>query len=282
MNITTLRISTILASIICIAYYPFLSTKPNLQIVTQSKATAKVGFGDWNIATDGEALLMQYLLEPGDVIFDVGCNLGEWSSLALEIMPDIKLFSFEPVPEAYIKLKELFKVHNNVHVFNVGLSNNNGSSNFYYYCDTMAQWGLSGFYYREVLHGDLAEPLVIKIDHQTIDDFCAEHNIQEIKFLKIDTEGSEWNILNGAHRMLRNHAIKAVQFEYGGCYIDAKTTLEQVIRFLTENDYVVFRVFNKGLIHINQWTRDLENYDLSNYCALRKEDVPDYTLTIFS
>lgn len=258
-----------------------LPTFAQFKILQYSPATAKLGCGEWNITLDGELVLMKELLQPSSVIFDVGGNLGEWSLYAVQTEPTIKLMTFEPVPDAYTRLKEILTKYKNIEVYNLGLSNKNGSSNFYYYNDNQQEWGLSGFYYREVLHGDHPEPEIISVQHQTLDDFCLAHDISEIRFIKIDTEGSEWNIINGAQRMLKNHQIHALQFEYGGCYIDAKVTLEQVMRLLTSHNYVIFRIYSEGLIHIPQWKAELENYDLCNYCAFRIEDAMGYGLTKF-
>ena len=41
--------------------------------------------------------------------------------------------------------------------------------------------------------GDFSE---INVQTQTLDDFCSDHNIENIDILKIDTEGNEYNVLN--------------------------------------------------------------------------------------
>ena len=47
-----------------------------------------------------------------------------------------------------------------------------------------------------------------EVQIRTIDAFALEHKIDAIDFLKIDTEGYELNVLNGAERMLREKKIK--------------------------------------------------------------------------
>jgi hypothetical protein len=78
--------------------------------------------------------------------------------------------------------------------------------------------------------------------------------------------------------MLTNHAIDFMQFEYGGCYLDAKTTLKQAYDYLTERGYVVFKLCSKGLIHINRWDDKLEDYVYSNYFVLRGDLFPEFFL----
>lgn len=259
-----------------------LLTQQQFKIVSTTAVTARLGYGDWNIALDGELRLMQQFLKPGAVVFDVGGNLGEWSSFALKTEPTIKLMTFEPVPDVCEKLKAALQPFSNVQVHNMALADKNGTSNFFYYCYPPQDCGLSGFYYREVLRGDHNEPVTITVSHTTLDDFCTHHRISTIDFLKIDTEGAEWSILCGAKDLLKHHHIKLIQFEYGGCYIDAKSTLKQVIEFLTYNGYLVFRIFPEGLIHIDRWDNSLENFTLSNWCALRAEDMPQYRLANLS
>ena len=102
----------------------------------------------------------------------------------------------------------------------------------------------------------------------TLDSFCKQHKINHIDFLKIDTEGSELNVLKGAHTMLKNHNINVIQFEYGGTYPDANITLEQVYNFLAELEYDIYRIVNDGLIHVDSWHTQLENNQYSNYLAV--------------
>ena len=45
----------------------------------------------------------------------------------------------------------------------------------------------------------------------TIDNICFKNNINEIDVLKIDTEGSELNVLKGASKMLKNTKIILVE-----------------------------------------------------------------------
>ena len=43
---------------------------------------------------------------------------------------------------------------------------------------------------------------------------CAEHGIDRVGLLKIDTEGMEGAVLAGCERLLAEQRIDAIQFEY--------------------------------------------------------------------
>lgn len=248
------------------------------EILTQNEETSALGYGNWNLITDGEAILIREFLKPKDVVFDVGGNHGEWSSFALNFQPTIQILAFEPVPAVFKMLENNLKSHSNIRLFNCALSDQIGKAVIHYY---QGSDGLSGFYYREVLRGALPDPLHIAVEQTTLDAFCKSNGITKIDFIKIDTEGAEWKILQGAENLLKNHQIRALQFEYGGCYVDAKTTLKDVIMYLKKNRYIVFRIFPAGIIHIAKWESSLENYNLSNYFAICEEAFPNYALTEF-
>ena len=113
---------------------------------------------------------------------------------------------------------------------------------------------------------------LIEVEQDSLENFCADHSIDRIDFLKIDTEGAEWRILKGAESLLQHGRIGAIQFEYGGCYLDAGATLEQAYHLLTSNNYLVFRIVPSGLLHIALWDNALENYLYSNYFAVLKSE----------
>ena len=87
--------------------------------------------------------------------------------------------------------------------------------------------------------------------------------------MKIDTEGNELYVLLGAEKLLQKQAIDIIQFEYGGCYLDSKTTLHQVYRYLRSKGYTIYRIASDGLIEIPIWHKKLENFAYSNYLAVK-------------
>lgn len=252
----------------------FTCTTVNLfayKVITENEKTKNLGYGEWVIKTDGELDLMQKLIRPGDTVFDVGANVGEWSLYALELNRSIQLYAFEPLPSIFTNLQQNLSHYPNAQTVNLALSNQSGRTNFCYYDETFAFSGLSSFYEREVLKADHQPPKIIEVEQDTLTHFCLSYNIDKIDFLKIDAEGAEWIILQGAADLIKQNKITSIQFEYGGCYIDAKTKLEDIFYFLSQNDYVVFRIIPNGIIQITKWSPHLENFVISNYVAIKKE-----------
>jgi len=113
-------------------------------------------------------------------------------------------------------------------------------------------------------------PVFYYVDLKRIDTFCEENQIKHINFLKIDTEGHELFVLQGAEKLISSQNVDMIQFEYGGCYLDSKTTLKEVYNFLNSKSYTIYRITGKGLIKISKWRAGLENFCYSNFLAVKK------------
>jgi FkbM family methyltransferase len=235
----------------------------NLTILQSDQNTVLLGYDDIDMATNGEAEVID-LIEKG-IAFDVGANKGKWTQRALTKQKAECIYLFEPIPNLAKELeKHLPKEKTKIQ--NIALSDKNGTENFIYY---QADSGLSTFYQRvEVESSTNLRPQYISVIVKTLDQFCSENFIDRICFLKIDTEGSEFDILKGSIEMLKKQSIDMIQFEYGGTYKDAGILLKDVYNYLVNLHYKIFRISKKGLISINVWSNNLENYQYSNYFAI--------------
>jgi len=235
--------------------------------IYQDRNMNEVGYNNCNMHSNGEYLIIQELIKSGDVVFDVGASIGEWSQIVLSKNTVIKLFSFEPIPDIFEQLKQAIKSPRAT-LLNIALSNDIGSRQFVYYQKNNTTSQLSGFFQRPIVERNLqVQPTFLIVNTDTIDHFCTKHAIDKIDFLKIDTEGAELLVFQGAAQMLNAKKIKTIQFEYGGCCIESQSTLKEIYQLLTQNKYTIFRIVPDGLIQIETWHDELENYQYSNYLA---------------
>ena len=172
---------------------------------------------------NGEYCLLDYVLKPNNIIFDVGSNIGDYTRYVLSLNRDLKIYSFEPVFDVYQKMiKNLDKsICQNVLTYNIGFYKQNIDMPIWY---AYQNDGLSSIYDRDLNILYKKEDVNLR----SMDDFCLENHIDFIDFLKIDTEGAEFDVLVGANQLLSNKQIRYIQFEYGGTYLDAGFTLKQV------------------------------------------------------
>jgi len=239
------------------------SKASQLSLYTDSPATEKVGYGNWNPYEDGELVVIKTFIKEGDIVVDAGAHKGEWSNLVLEhVSNNCLLYSFEPVPNFFNILVN--EVDGKAHCYNLALGKNDTSASMFYYYEESE--GCSSLFDRKVLSDIPVKHITVSV--RSLDTFCSEHNIDHIDFLKIDTEGSEWDLLQGADGLITRHKIPMIQFEYGGTYPDANITLKQVYEYLVSKGYAIFRIAPDGLIHIPLWRQELEDNHLSNWLAV--------------
>jgi FkbM family methyltransferase len=244
-----------------------------IAILPPSPASEAAGFDDDNCATNGENFVIKSLLRPGQLVLDVGANVGDWSRQALACAPGIRLHSFEPAPDTFATLQKNLSGQD-VTLHQVALSERAGETTLFRYADRPEFSGMNSRYRRPEVEQRLRlQTAPTTVSTQTLDEFCTQENFNLIDFLKIDTEGSELDVLRGAQNLLANGRLKLIQFEYGGTYRDAGITLRQVHELLAAADYQLFRIAAKGLVAIPQWNEQLENYRYANYLAVAPKFV---------
>lgn len=225
------------------------------------------GENNCNIHKNGELRFMRHELVNCKVVFDVGANIGDWAALALEINPRIILHCFEPSQVTYKRLLSRDFGKSNIILNNFGFSSTSGKRTLYVFEDSS---GLNSLYQRRGLEdGSGLNPQQQKetIVLETIDNYCKANNICNIDFMKVDVEGHEFDVFNGATRMLENNRIKTIQFEYGGCCIDAKVLLKDIFEYLIGYRYKLFKVYPDRLKYFKQYDQRLENFQYQNWIA---------------
>ena len=129
------------------------------------------------------------LLTVQDVAIDIGGYIGS-HSLPMSMLCN-QVYTFECNPELHNIINENIKRNNrtNITLFNIALGNNETDLTFYNRHD-----GTSRFSQREVK----GEP--IKLTTKALDDVLPD--LEHCKLIKIDVEGHEYNVLEGAKELI--------------------------------------------------------------------------------
>ena len=123
-------------------------------------------------------------VEEGDIVVDIGFNYGIFSLGAL-YKGASKIYGLEPNKQIYNIVKELYPKQDIVSIYPFAISNKNENLTFKIGYNTLAS-SIVG----EV--GDYKESYEVKCFN--FYDFLKFHNITKIDFLKIDCEGTEYDI----------------------------------------------------------------------------------------
>lgn len=196
------------------------------------------------------------------IIFDVGANIGSYSREIKTEAPNSILYSFEPHPVHFNTLSQVAKEFN-FQAINVGCGDQKGKAKIYDYRDQDSS-GHASLYKNviEVLH--YSSSIEYEIEITTIDDFVKEHDIKEIDFLKIDTEGHELAVLKGARETLSSGIIKMIQFEFNDMNIVSRTFFRDFQEIL--KGYRLHRMMRDGLIPMKAYLGGRQiHYELFAY-----------------
>jgi FkbM family methyltransferase len=223
------------------------------------------GDNNSNSEENGEYFFLRNELSKlGDgVVFDVGANVGKWASAVLNINPKVNLHCFEPCKTTYANLV-LKNFPSNVQLNNFGLSDFEGELVLNVYDQAS---GLNSIYLRKGV--ETAMPVKTEqISVSTIDLYCEKNRIQKIDLIKVDVEGHELAVFQGMKQMLDDRRINVIQFEYGGCNLDAKIYLEDIWNFIEPYGFYFFKLFPAGPRHIKRYQQSLETFKYSNWVAI--------------
>jgi|SRR3989344_1266078 len=134
------------------------------------------------------------------IVIDAGANSGVFSVFAAHLAPQGRIYSFEPVANTFENLKKNTRDYPGITCINSGLGDEISQKNIFVNSrSTLGSVFEDSPFYRT--RSDWKEHESASI--MTIDAFVAENNIPRIDFIKIDTEGYEAKILNGAKESIR-------------------------------------------------------------------------------
>lgn len=209
---------------------------------------------------NGEAQTLRRLLPQCRVAFDVGANVGDWTALALHINPGLQIHCFEPSPETFQTLSTR-RFPNQPRFNRFALGESPGQATLHLHATASNVNSLHA-----ACSGAIAEATGTEtVSVETLDDYCKRNTVDTIDYLKIDTEGHELAVLQGAREMLSRGAIRCIQLEYSPAYLDAGVLLRDVFSLLSERGYHAHKITPRGLVKIARHSSDLENFRLSNW-----------------
>ena len=208
------------------------------------KIFPNVGFHCLNILNHGgfdTIKIFEKYLSLGDTFIDIGANLGYMSINASKIVgPKGKIISFEPDNTIYSLLEHNITLNNveNIKLNKIGLSNYKGEASF----NIATESGLSRLENKNnnLVGLILQSKTTIKVN--TLDSYLVDNNFTNIKIqmIKIDVEGHELNILQGASNVLKDSKPIIILEINPGALIQNDLSLINIVNFLDPLGYDSF------------------------------------------
>ncbi len=156
------------------------------------------------------------------LILDIGANRGQSIHFFRQLFADAIVHSFEPNIRLFKKMQQWFENEKDIFLYNKGVSNKNGQLTFYENVldetSSFEPTNPDSDYLKKKSRVLLVKPGNInkakyEVAVTTLDEFVAVNNIQTIDILKVDVEGHEWEVLQGASETLSAKKVRLLQLE---------------------------------------------------------------------
>lgn len=156
-------------------------------------------FLDWHIyfgQMEGSKDRLYALPKAGDVVIDVGANIGETAlTMAATVGKSGKVFAFEPDPRIRARCERNFELNSFSNLDLVPYALSDAPAKHQLFC--MSERNPAGNRILAEGSGDS-----VSIESIRLDDFLADKKVS-VSLIKIDVEGFEYNVIRGAEATIR-------------------------------------------------------------------------------
>ena len=169
--------------------------------------------------------LIIHNLEEGDTFIDVGANVGYYTLLSSKLVgPEGRVVSIEPVPETFKTLLKNIKINRASNIIAAPKAAWNYSTKLKIYIPRKC------YGFASVVRGSLKDEVNI-VDAIPLDDILKGYT--KIKLIKIDVEGAELQVLEGARKTLKKARY---------VILEVSREEDRIIRLLKEEGFKIHKL----------------------------------------
>jgi FkbM family methyltransferase len=163
-------------------------------------------------------LLKKYLPE-NPIIVEGGAHIGLNTLALVSIWPKATVYAFEPQPQLFLRLKEKVFGYSNIICSSCALSHQTGTAKFY----------ISGPVFDQ--SSSLLEPKehltaypqvtfkdAIEVNTINLDEWAASNGVNHIDLLQLSLQGSEFDVLRGAPKIIKQTKCIYLHIAYSELY----------------------------------------------------------------
>jgi len=195
-------------------------------------------------------------LKDDDTFFDIGANIGLYSLFAAKIKPKCTIYAFEPAASNYLRLCNNIVLNGvtNVIPCNFPLSDLEAFDLFFVSSMEPGSALHSVGHVSEFRPGASTASLIQGTISVTLDALIEKYGVPKPALIKIDVDGIEERILNGAGSVLKSEKLRTILVELSFKNGSAGTDVERRLA------HFGYKLSRKG-----EWVFELNNIISQNY-----------------
>lgn len=196
--------------------------------------------------------LAMFNLSRGDIVIDVGANVGDFTECVLAHQPWAIIHAFEPVPQAFEVLRGKFQDYTGIYCQNAALGSRQEQKQINVSRFVEASSFLeNGRLLKNRVYGidfTIEESLPVAVE--TVTSYSRLHSLSRIKLLKLDVQGYELEVLKGAETVLDTIEFIYAEAQFQELYQHGPL-FQDLFSFLNQRQFELvrmtsFRADNEG------------------------------------
>lgn len=209
-------------------------------------------FIGWNILflkhyeQDTNLMLNEFIQENFHVV-EAGAHIGSETLLIASKVGKLgKVYAFEPNPIVMKRLRVNILLNDwgdRVDIFDIALGEKEGEISFYIKSEETPNQGMSSKYQFD---NNVIEIIAIQ---QTLDHWVATQKIPRVDFLKMDVQGAEMDILNGASETIERYKPTIFMEADDSIQSDSMHTVRDLYEKMTSSGYNLYQILPNGGLH---------------------------------
>lgn len=195
-----------------------------------------------NLMGRTERRVFEKVVEPGNVVVEVGANQGIFTLLFSKLVGETgRVIALEPEPNLFAALEGNCRLNHATNVTTLNRAAGEGRSQGFLQCSRFNSGDN-----RVTPSGGQRHVVAVEID--SLDNLI---QTPTVTFVKIDVQGYELHVLRGMKTLLSSNPSVKVFFEYFPAgLVQAGTSPQDLLRFFEERGFSLFDPSRRGLLPV--------------------------------
>jgi len=169
-------------------------------------------------------------------VLDVGANIGQFALQIHALVPEAKIYSFEPLADCYVALRNNMRCVANFESFNVALGNENGKCGIYRNACSHSSSLLPMQNLHKQAFPQTAQAELEEIEICRLDDMAHKLELNDNVLIKIDVQGFEDQVIMGGQSVIECAQVLIVETSFEPLY-QGQVLFDSIYSMLTAKGF---------------------------------------------